>query len=873
MSPVKFSESLDLDPICLFLDGHYIAPVNFSWIELDRMHPFYKHNYTKLIVIGLIVGLVAVFFATGLRQYLTLDVVKISQVRFQELYAHHPVTVMALFVVFYIPVIALNLPGATILGLAAGALFGTLTGMVMISFASTIGATLACLLSRYLLGEWVQNKFGDRLAKVNEGIRREGAFYLFSMRLIPVIPFFIINMVMGVTPMRLWTFYWVSQLGMLPGTAIYVNAGSQIAQLDSLGGIVSANLVVSLALLGLFPLITKKLLNAYRNRFGGNGGMAANSELQPAAPISPELRQAVDLIHTGCTDCGACKTQCAFLQDYGTPREILQRFDFSSPKNHKLAYECSLCNLCGAVCPEKLEPGDLFLAVRREAADQANKDLSPYRAILGYEKRGTSSLFSYYALPEGCDTVFFPGCTLPGTRPETTWQLFAHLQGSFPYMGIVLDCCTKPSHDLGRQAHFDSMFGEMAHYLVASGIRKVLVACPNCYKIFKQYGNGLEVQTVYEVLSAGDLPDGASGTGELVVHDPCPLRGETDIQDAVRSILSRMGLQVSEMKHRRQRTLCCGEGGSVGFVRRELARKWGRIRKMEAKDRTLVTYCAGCAGFLNRQVPTVHIVDVLFAPHKTLNGGVRVAGSPFTYINRLKLKRRFKRTLAPAIQRVRTHCADKIAQQADDACTFHDCKRMLCQKGMALGGIFALSTALFFVVQYFMYLLDSYLYSAEFHQMFLENNLKSGNIGLMADYFRELGPLRGFPNLLLAHTIQDVFIPFGQPVVVKAIVSAFGLVFGMGLNLLVYLITVWCIFGLGRFLFGEILPMLRNTKAPLTAWMYPLIGLATAVPVIPVILPVAIGAVTRVRFKSFTILMILSLIVRVIWELRLPVGS
>jgi uncharacterized membrane protein YdjX (TVP38/TMEM64 family) len=135
-------------------------------------------------------------------------------------------TAIAVFSAVYIPVVALNLPGAVVLGLAAGALFGTLAGTVIISFVSSIGASLACLLSRYLLRDWVQRRFGEKLKKVNAGIQAEGAFYLFALRLMPVIPFFVINLVMGLTSLRLWTFYWVSQLGMLPGTVVFVNAGS-----------------------------------------------------------------------------------------------------------------------------------------------------------------------------------------------------------------------------------------------------------------------------------------------------------------------------------------------------------------------------------------------------------------------------------------------------------------------------------------------------------------------------------------------------------------------------------------------------------------------------------------------------------------------
>lgn len=604
----------------------------------------------KLVLLILITGLAGLFFAFGLQEYLTLEFVKASQTRFQEIYSLQPILVVSLFVAFYIPVIALNLPGATILGLAAGALFGALTGTVIISFASTAGATLACLMSRYLLRDWVQKKFGSRLDRINEGIRKEGAFYLFSMRLIPVIPFFVINMVMGLTPMRLWTFYWVSQLGMLPGTFIYVNAGSQIARIDSLAGIVSPGLVGSLVLLGFFPLVAKKLLATFRQD---------RSESTPAkdTPVShnhsPQFLSALTRMQESCTDCGACKSQCAFLKEYDTPAQMLRTYDFRHPDHQRKAFECSLCNLCAAVCPEKLDPGHLFFLARKEAVSAGRVDLSRYKGLLAYEKKGNSPLFSWYGLPQGCDTVFFPGCTLPGTRPETTWQMFTHLQKNIPSLGVILDCCNKISHDLGRQDHFDSMFTHLHDFLKNHHVQKVLVACPNCYKMFNAYSDGITVETVWEMMDRHNLPETAHGQGKLLVHDPCPLRQEDGIQDAVRSLVTRMGMAVEKIRSQKHRTLCCGEGGSVGCVRPDLARTWGATRQQQTGGRTLMTYCAGCSGFLGRLTPTIHLADLIFDTQTTLGGRFKAARAPFTYLHRIRLKNKFKKQLAPAVQHVR----------------------------------------------------------------------------------------------------------------------------------------------------------------------------------------------------------------------------
>ena len=220
----------------------------------------------KLVIVGLVLLLIVLFKVFGLDQYLTLSYLKEQQAHFARLYLENRVTVITIYMLIYITVTALSLPGAAVMTLAGGGLFGLVTGTIVVSFASTIGATLACIVARYLLRDWVQNKFGDKLTKINEGMAKEGGFYLFSLRLVPIFPFFVINLAMGLTSIRMITYYWVSQLGMLPATIVFVNAGKELAKLDSLSGILSPGLLFSFALLGLLPLITKKLLSLYQAR-------------------------------------------------------------------------------------------------------------------------------------------------------------------------------------------------------------------------------------------------------------------------------------------------------------------------------------------------------------------------------------------------------------------------------------------------------------------------------------------------------------------------------------------------------------------------------------------------------------------------------
>jgi pyruvate/2-oxoglutarate dehydrogenase complex dihydrolipoamide dehydrogenase (E3) component/uncharacterized membrane protein YdjX (TVP38/TMEM64 family) len=220
----------------------------------------------KLIVLALLIALIVAFFAFDLGRFLSLDYIKSRQAEFNALAAEKPLLVGGAFFAIYVAATALSFPGATVLTLAAGAIFGLLAGTVLVSFAAPIGATLAFFASRYVLRDSVQSKFGARLADIDKGVDKEGAFYLFTLRLVPLVPFFVINLLMGLTKMKAWTFYWVSQLGMLAGTIVYVNAGTQLAKITSLKGILSPGLIGSFVLLGVFPLVAKKIVDAIKAR-------------------------------------------------------------------------------------------------------------------------------------------------------------------------------------------------------------------------------------------------------------------------------------------------------------------------------------------------------------------------------------------------------------------------------------------------------------------------------------------------------------------------------------------------------------------------------------------------------------------------------
>ena len=221
---------------------------------------------SRLLLAVLLVALIAAYFAFDLGHSFSLDFFKSQQAAIDAWHQAHPWQTVLIYFLVYIAVTGLSLPGAAILTLAGGAIFGLLWGTLVVSFASSIGATIAFLASRFLFRDAIQRRFGDKLRTVDAGVEKEGAFYLFTLRLVPAFPFFVINLVMGLTPMKTRTFYWVSQIGMLLGTIVYVNAGTQLARIDSLKGILSPGLVISFALLGVFPLAAKKIVDLFTAR-------------------------------------------------------------------------------------------------------------------------------------------------------------------------------------------------------------------------------------------------------------------------------------------------------------------------------------------------------------------------------------------------------------------------------------------------------------------------------------------------------------------------------------------------------------------------------------------------------------------------------
>ncbi|WP_339489860.1 FAD-dependent oxidoreductase [Pseudomonas sp. EL_65y_Pfl2_R95] len=294
-------------------------------------------NTRKILLMGVILALLGSFFVFDLGQYLSLDALKAQQASLNAQVSAQPLLAAGVFFLIYVAVTALSLPGAALMTLLGGALFGLGEGFLLVSFASAMGATLAMLSSRFLLRDWVQKRFGKRLASIDQGVEREGAFYLFALRLVPLFPFFLINLAMGLTRLPVRTFWWVSQLGMLPGTLVYVNAGRELGQLESLRGILSPGLIGAFVLLGIFPIIARKLLGLiqarriYKNWIrpdsfdrnlvvvgAGSGGLVSAyiaAAVKAKVSLIEKHKMGGDCLNTGCVPSKALLRSAKFVSE------------------------------------------------------------------------------------------------------------------------------------------------------------------------------------------------------------------------------------------------------------------------------------------------------------------------------------------------------------------------------------------------------------------------------------------------------------------------------------------------------------------------------------------------------------------------------
>ena len=403
----------------------------------------------KILIILILAALIAAYFAFGLGDYLTVEGVKQVADDVGGYYARNPAQVIALFFLVYVAVTAASLPGAAVMTLAAGAMFGVLVGTIVVSFASTLGATLAFLASRYVLRDTIEARFGERLKAVNQGLERDGAFYLFTIRMIPLFPFFVVNLVMGLTRIRAWTYAWVSQVGMLLGTIVYVNAGTQLARIDSLAGIASPAVLISFALLGIAPWFAKAIIAWIKRRkvyagfdkpkrFDRNlvvigAGSAGLVSALIAATVKAKVtlveadKMGGDCLNTGCVPSKA-------LIKSAKVAEQMRRADRYGlePTEPKVPFNRTIERVMGAI--RAIEPNDSverYEGLGVDVVEGYAKIVDPWRVEITCKDGGVQRLTTRaIVIAAGADPVIPPIDGLEGSgflTSDTMWDAFAQM--------------------------------------------------------------------------------------------------------------------------------------------------------------------------------------------------------------------------------------------------------------------------------------------------------------------------------------------------------------------------------------------------------------------------------------------------------------
>ena len=387
---------------------------------------------SKIVLVLIIIVFVVAFFAFDLGRFVDPDFLKQQQDNINAYYENNPWQTIVVYFLIYVVMAALSLPGAIWITLIGGAIFGVLVGTIVISFASSIGATLAFLVARFLLRDWVQERFGNRLSAVNQGIEKDGAFYLFTLRMIPIFPFWLINLLMGLTKIRTWVFYVVSQIGMLTATVIYVNAGSQLAQIESLSGILSPGLLISLSLIGIFPLVAKKTIEfvnakkVYRDYpkpesfdrnlvviGAGSSGLVASyiaAAVKAKVTLIEKSKMGGDCLNTGCVPSKALIRSAKYMSNIKRAKEF-------GIKSASAEFEFSDVMERIQKIIKKIEPHDSverYTSLGVEVIKGEGKITSPYHVQVNGEKLSTRNI----VIAAGASPLVPP---IPGIEDMDYW--------------------------------------------------------------------------------------------------------------------------------------------------------------------------------------------------------------------------------------------------------------------------------------------------------------------------------------------------------------------------------------------------------------------------------------------------------------------
>jgi NADPH-dependent glutamate synthase beta subunit-like oxidoreductase len=342
-------------------------------------------------------------------------------------------------------------------------------------------------------------------------------------------------------------------------------------------------------------------------------------------------------------ECRICVKNCEFLNHYATsPKELAERFATGEfREDPQVVYSCNLCGLCQQFCPADLNVGEMCMELREELVKEGLGPLKAHSFVRKNQDHVLSDLFSL-VLPdpseEKCERVFFPGCSLPGYSPSITFACYNYLREKLPGTGIVLGCCGRQTLCLGDRSGFESVINKALKAFESLETSEIIIACPECYATFKEYGGDLTLTFITDALLKAGLPQSTKGDSRIFsLHDSCATRWEKEMQESVRSLIRKLGFGIEEMGYCREKTRCCGMGGMIAFANPKLAGRFTKMRAEEAKY-DLLTYCASCREALSNYRPALHILDLIFNPEWEKSKGLPPMSGKVRRENQTKLK-------------------------------------------------------------------------------------------------------------------------------------------------------------------------------------------------------------------------------------------
>jgi Fe-S oxidoreductase len=355
-------------------------------------------------------------------------------------------------------------------------------------------------------------------------------------------------------------------------------------------------------------------------------------------------------------ECLACKKNCEFLSHHNiSPREFVGRLKQDYSVELTVPFSCNICNLCGKMCPEGFDTGNLCLEVRKKAVNDGLAPLPQHKSVHNYQKCGTSRAFKLgMADPQNkkeTSRVFFPGCNLSSYSPDLVVKTFNYLRDKLPGTGIILNCCGSPTYLIGEMDRFQEIIGGIEKLMTSLGASEIITACSKCYYILKNNMLQWKVRSLYGLMADVGLPESVPEKFSKVfsIHDSCPARYEEDLRQGVRTVMDRLGCDFEEMEFSGEKTRCCGGGGMIEAVDPELFEK-AKIRRVSETLNDIVTYCAACRdNFASLEKASLHILDLVFNPNWEQDRMRPPGSSKQSWKNRWELKKLLKK-LQPSVE-------------------------------------------------------------------------------------------------------------------------------------------------------------------------------------------------------------------------------